>query len=464
MKTAIVITTYNRPKYLKQCLDSLKNTFLPADALIYIIDDGSTDKATIELIKKFKPDCQIKRNIKKENSGVMSSLLIACDECVKYYDYVIILNDDAIVNNCFYDMMTYYKAIFPDNIISGFNTLTNSELGRSRHPIIEDGGWYYLKNTSGGLCLGIDKKIYETYFRPVILDKIGKNCRHAYDTNSTKNASESGCMVVCTKPSVAEHIGLDDSTMGHHHNPDISCDYVQNYVPMKDEKMICTVNIATYPPREQSLRLLISSLLKYKVVDKIRVYLNEYKKVPDFLINPKIETKIGENLKDSGKFYWADSYKNEYYFTFDDDLLPTEDYFTKHIDLINKHDGSVFVSSHGKVLKKHPISFRDVAEHYHCLHPLYENRWINLPGTGVMAFDNSVYKIPNIFNHHGMTDIWIARYCQLNSIPIICRAHKNELKLIYDGSDTLWNKQATMKTQHSEILNSITWKLYTLEA
>jgi hypothetical protein len=58
----------------------------------------------------------------------------------------------------------------------------------------------------------------------------------------------------------------------------------------------------------------------------------------------------------------------------------------------------------------------------------------------------------------------VAKYCQQNKIPCIVREHDDELELTYKGNDTLWNKHPKMKRQHAEILNSITWKLYTLEA
>ena len=208
MKTAIVITTYNRPEYLSRCLDSVCNTFIGKDSMVYIIDDASSNRDTRKLIDGFSCGCTVVKEFKKKNTGILNSLVTAYGYCFDNgYDYVIALNDDAIVNNYFFDMMVYYKTVFPNHIISGFNTLSHSELRKPRHPIIQDEPFYCLKNTSGGLCFGIDRRIYDRYFLPTILNKINICKRDCYDTKSTLKASADKCFVICVKPSVVEHMG-----------------------------------------------------------------------------------------------------------------------------------------------------------------------------------------------------------------------------------------------------------------
>jgi glycosyltransferase involved in cell wall biosynthesis len=457
----ILVFSYNRPDYLAACLESLRNTYLPKDVTIHIIDDHSNAQ-TKRIIKAFKCGCNVVKTFKTERAGLYDSILFGHDTAFQDDDFVITLSDDCIVNNYFYDYFDYYRHIFPLNIISGFNSLTLSENGTPRHPVLYNHGWFISKITSGSLAMGINRFHWEQYFRPTIIARMkrGKSC---YDTIATREAHYEGYGVICTVPSVCEHTGTK-STMGHGNNPDISCDFQRNYHPRDQKKTIVSVNIATYPPRIECLKKLITHLLKIKLIDRIRVYLNEYTEIPAFLQHPKITAYIGENRKDSGKFFWAQDYKDEIYFTLDDDLLPVPEYFQCHIDLLNEYDGSVFITLHGKVLRPNPSSFTDHTEKYHCLYPVFENHFVNLPGTGVMAFDNLNYKIPDIFHHDGMADLWIAKYCQQNKIPCIVRAHDDELELIYTGNDTLWNKHSKMKRQHAEILNSITWKLYTLEA
>jgi glycosyltransferase involved in cell wall biosynthesis len=463
MKISLIIPTYNRPEYLERCLNSIQDTFLYKGSLIYIIDDGSINKKTIELINNFeKKNCIVKKVFKKENKGAYDSMLIAYDYCFRESEYVILIGSDIIVNNYFYDMMTYYYKLFPNNIISGFNTLTISELGTPRHPVIKDGLFYKVKNTSGSACFGFNNKIYEDYFKLTLIESINSK-RFCYDTNSTKKASNNGQHVICTVPSVVEHIGIN-STMDHNNNPDISIDFQMNIDLTKKSKKIITINLATYPEREHSLRVCIESLLEIKKIDKIRVYLNEYESVPDFLINDKIEYVVGcDNLKDSGKFFWASEYKNEYYFTLDDDIKIDEDYIDGHIKSMKKWGNDVIISLHGKVLSKNPKNFKDTQSQHHCLKDTEEDSWINFPGTGVMMFDNLKYKIDNkMFKYHGMTDLWIAKFCQSHRIPCIVRRHnEGDIELIYKGPDTLWNKQNELVDLHKEILNSVKdWNLY----
>jgi len=248
MKTAIIIPTYNRPEYLKKCFESLADTYIAPETLIYIIDDASTNKETIKLIKAFdKEGCEIKKEFKKVNKGVYDSFLKMYYYCFsKGFEYVINIAPDSIVNNYFWELMQYYKIMFPNKIISGFNTLTLSEKGTPRHPVKANKKWYIEKDTSCSLCFGIDRQIYESYFKPTLQAQMKKK-KLCYDTIASSKSEG----VVCTVPSVAEHIGIE-STLGHHYNPDVSCDF-KPYIELPDKKMI-TVNMATYPAREQTAK------------------------------------------------------------------------------------------------------------------------------------------------------------------------------------------------------------------
>ena len=456
MKVGIIIQIYNRPNLVKRCFESLKNTSIPKDCSIYLIDDCSTDEAVKPLIEAFEFDCNLIKIYNKENKGINYNLLKLYDELFNNgIEYVIVLDSDAVVNNYFYDLMTYFYSIFPDKIISGFNTLTLSELGTERHPVIENHGWYVKKNTSGALCMGLSKVVYENYTRPTLDEFVKRNKRHTFDTKFTREASKNKPCVICTVPSVAEHTGIEISTLGHNYNPDISCDY-NNYIELYKKPI--TFNFATYPARKEYLERTIKKLLSIKLVDKIRVYLNEYTEVPQFLINERIEYVIGlENIKDTGKFYWMEQAEDEYYFTADDDLEYTEEYILKHIELCNEYNGESIISLHGKVLNEHPKGFTDIKEGFHFAEYLGENKQINLPGTGVMLTDTSKIKIPlDFFKYHGMTDIYVGLFCQQNKIKCFCRKHsENELSLIYKGKDTLWNKQLQLKPQQDEVLQTI---------
>lgn len=234
-----------------------------------------------------------------------------------------------------------------------------------------------------------------------------------------------------------------------------------NFFRFNTEKNIISVNMATYPPRKLSLIKSLHNLLKIQIIDKIRIYLNEYNVIPDDLPkNKKIEYFIGKNLKDSGKFYWANENKNEYYFSIDDDLIYPLEYFTSHIKKLNEYDNNIFVTTHGRTMIKNPEKFTDNINAYHCLKNVFDDVWVNNGGTGVMMFDNSKFKIPiNLFKYSGMSDLWVSLYCQQNKIPILCRKHsRDELKYL-NQNETLFDIRDKMNKEHKEILSMINWSI-----
>lgn len=239
-----------------------------------------------------------------------------------------------------------------------------------------------------------------------------------------------------------------------------------NFGKRNDTKFskLVSANIATYPPRKETLIKCIHNLLSFDFLDIIRVYLNEYTFLPEnFPKNDKIIYYLGGiDLKDSGKYYWANEYKNEYYFTLDDDLIYPKSFFINHILLLLKYDEEVFVTSHGKEMNTLPSSFNDNIKNFHCLRNVEEDEWVNNGGTGVMVFDNSKYRIDiNMFEYHGMADLWIAYYCQKKQIPIICRKHKEDELTYMENANTLFDRRDELKEMHHKVLDKIgEWFLY----
>jgi hypothetical protein len=225
-----------------------------------------------------------------------------------------------------------------------------------------------------------------------------------------------------------------------------------------------SANMATYPPRQKTFTHCINHLLSLPIIDVIRVYLNEYREIPEeFPKSPKIIYVVGgKNIQDSGKYYWATTLKDEYYFTVDDDFIYPETYFVEHIALLQKYQGDIFVTLHGKEMKPYPAFFHDYWHFYPYSQNLEEDKWVNNGGTGVMAFDNSKYTIPiELFQYNGMTDLWISLYCQQYKIPILCRKHAEDELTYMHNEDTLFDRRASLTDKHSKILHIIgKWELH----
>src|SRR5436190_13551853 len=98
MKLGIVITTFERPQYLKECLDSLKRADIPDGTEIIIVDDCSKNQETKSLI--FNSGYNVIQ--KNANRGICDSLVVGFDyllnkECTELMN----LDADAICRNDF---------------------------------------------------------------------------------------------------------------------------------------------------------------------------------------------------------------------------------------------------------------------------------------------------------------------------------------------------------------------------
>jgi len=212
-------------------------------------------------------------------------------------------------------------------------------------------------------------------------------------------------------------------------------------------------NLATYPPRLGRLQDVINSI--YNQADIIRVYLNEYTLIPDFLIDDKIEVAFGlPNIKDTGKFYWADTFRNEYYFTIDDDIIYPKNYADTLIDCLERNNVSV-ATMHGRVMRKdskHPAN----AKKYPFFQDLKEDKYVNYIGTGVSVFDlRKIVITKDVFKLHGFTDEQLAGALKQMKVPIVCSKHKamnNYIKY----PETLWGKLGENEKTINDILG-IDW-------
>ena len=218
-----------------------------------------------------------------------------------------------------------------------------------------------------------------------------------------------------------------------------------------------TANMATFPPRADVLRKSLRSLQKIPYFDKIRIYLNEYNERPRF-ISARVEVQRGDNLKDSGKLYWASEERNEIYFTVDDDLHYTDTYVMNHILKLAEHPEAV-VTIHGRKLKPYAEKFTEAEIMQHWKNSSDVDVVIHLPGTGVSCF-SLIHNQFNLPKYHGMTDVHVGVECRKRGTVVLCRARSgDELKylLSVDEKQTLWNERSRMERQCRELLQSVDW-------
>lgn len=218
-KTGLLITTYNRPEYLEQCIESLKKVDLK-DVLVLFLDDASTNAKTKQLINNFPPHYFIAN---KENSGIAASLLKGFDFLFSMgCDYAINLDSDAIVSPRFIESLTALKKRFPEDIITGFNTLTKNEHGKPRHPIFIKQSDHVIKKTAGGINYLISKDLYEQWVKPSLFKCLDR--KTDWDNYLCSQLRNQGIRFVCTTPSVVDHIG-EESSICKRINPDRAFDF-----------------------------------------------------------------------------------------------------------------------------------------------------------------------------------------------------------------------------------------------
>jgi len=200
--------------------------------------------------------------------------------------------------------------------------------------------------------------------------------------------------------------------------------------------MRVTANIATYPPRLNSLKQVVASL--YDQVDEIRIYFNEMnmREVPDYfdaldkvvyIVDPK------KNLTDNGKFYALDSKgfskEPEYYFSCDDDIIYPPDYVEKTIKAIKEY--GIIISHHGRKLLGMGRSYYTGHHAFRCLGKIDEDVRIDVAGTGVTAFDT------RYFHPKGLAD---SEYKKMSDIIFSLEAAKQGKRIGVIKHDYGWLK------------------------
>lgn len=225
MGTALIITTYNRPDLLAKCLDSLRQADLSKVDHIIFVDDCSSDTRVADLIGDFRHPF-ISVAISDKNVGIKQSLISGYDIAFHSCDYAINLDPDAIVKPNFIAELLRLKQEQPEFIISGFNC------NHPQNPVISTHDGYVLRKHCNGINMLIDKEQYETIIKPALLSNGN------WDFNSTHKLP-----FVIAKPSLVQHIGADDSTMGHNKG-DVACDFKLLSLPN-----VCLFGIDAHDPQ-----------------------------------------------------------------------------------------------------------------------------------------------------------------------------------------------------------------------
>lgn len=183
-------------------------------------------------------------------------------------------------------------------------------------------------------------------------------------------------------------------------------------------------SMASVPDRKAMLFDAVYSLLPQ--CDIVRVFLNNYDEVPEFLCHPRIQIRRSQDYDDNGdagKFHWITPKASSGYLLFcDDDLLYPPDLVRHFASKISQYNYKVILGLHGIILRQplndyYEPSNRKVFHFGSCLN---KSKQVHVLGTGIMfAHSSSLNLHCADFMYPNMADIWMLKYATINKIPSI---------------------------------------------
>lgn len=228
-------------------------------------------------------------------------------------------------------------------------------------------------------------------------------------------------------------------------------------------------NLATFPEREGSLVLTISSIISQ--ADIVNVYLNNYQEIPPFLaenpkINPILSSDAEGDLRDNGKFYFLQECESHsYYFTLDDDIIYPPNYVAEMVKTLRQYNNEVIVGVHGVIFDKDFKGFHSSRKNIHFESALDNDRVVSLLGTGTSVFYRGLLGNLSIrdFRKLGMADLYLSAYCKKHSVPLFCvKRRAGWLKGVksLDENSSLWEEsKKDENSQNAIILSNRLWEI-----
>ncbi len=214
-----MMTTYNRPKYFKQTIESLQKT---GDYTLGVFDDGSDDPEKLKLLYKYENEYFV--HYSEENKGTVLNTIPNIDLMFRAYEdskYIALIQDDIIFSK---NWLSRGVEIFDKINEKCTNIAFLSLFNRKDH---KDKEYYIMRcGHPGGVALLISRKFWTRYRKNYdIFDYgvtlLGNNdksnshkVRNLVDWKLGLRAVDSGFHMGCVGRSLVKHIG-DVSSMPH---------------------------------------------------------------------------------------------------------------------------------------------------------------------------------------------------------------------------------------------------------
>lgn len=201
--------------------------------------------------------------------------------------------------------------------------------------------------------------------------------------------------------------------------------YTPAQMKQGSREKICA-SMASVAGRDEMVVDAVLSL--YPFVDKVRVYLNGYDKVPEGLKLPRVEIARSQQYGDdgdAGKFFWVENKEFNLNLVCDDDMMYPADYAEKMVAALARYDNKAVVGLHGILLKQPTPAYYN-EKHRHVrrfLHATDADYQVHILGTGAILYDARTLKLSRRdFQYRNMGDIWLMQQAQAQGVPAVCIA------------------------------------------
>ena len=203
-----------------------------------------------------------------------------------------------------------------------------------------------------------------------------------------------------------------------------------------------TANLATIKSRRDTLQTVIDSLKNQ--VDTVRVYANDY--VPDV---KDAEVFTGKDYTDNAKFFWLPESEG-IYLSCDDDLIYPPDYVETIKEGMRKYPGA-WITFHGRKLLGYGLVYYRGHLVYRCLGNVNGDYELDIPGTGVSAFNTKDIKFDmKEWNYKRMSDIMAGQEIAKKGMKIICLSHKEGWIQHLENKSTIYHEEIGKPDQNQQ--------------
>lgn len=189
-------------------------------------------------------------------------------------------------------------------------------------------------------------------------------------------------------------------------------------------------SMASIPSRRTMLADAVNSLLAQ--CDRVRVFLNNYPDVPEFLLHPRVDVRRSQDWDDrgdAGKMFWLEHDKQPgYRLIADDDLIFPPDFSDIMCGKVAAKGKRAIYATHG-VLLRQPVSNyydnRSRAATFHFGRELPTDRRVHIGATNALCMHSSAVSMRwDDFKYCNSADVWLALHAQQNGLQVLTPARR----------------------------------------